>query len=254
MVAILGASGTLIRTQSELILPKIQDFTLNRNPQTTELFTRPTCGIGLASTHAEIETQVTWQLDLTGPAFDGTILSLFMDQRPTLNTAVVVPTLVCTTVTNAANTVTITGLTADQPVRAAYETTYNQQQLTQVTVPPAAANEYQVTADTVTFFAPAAGDDKAARITYTSSETISKFIGGPAALSAYGAREFIFSVQGLEGGDDPWIGWSQQGTPTGNRSFGTANDTIDSSFKLATPSGWNSPILFFQKPDFFQNI
>ncbi|MEM9263947.1 MAG: hypothetical protein AAGA46_00310 [Cyanobacteria bacterium P01_F01_bin.13] len=254
MVAISGAGGGLIRTEAELIIPKLQDFTLNRSPSTTELFRRPTCGNGLAATHAEIENQVTWQADLTGPAFDGTILSLFMDQRPTLNTAVVVPTLICTTVTSAANTVTVTGLTIDQPVRAAYESTYNQEQLVQVTGVPAAANEYQVTANTVTFFAPAAGDDKAARITYTSSETIAKFIGGPAALNPYGARELIFSVQGLEGGDLPWIGWAQSATPTGDRSLGTANDTIDSSYKLATPSNWNTPILWFQKSDFFQNV
>ena len=251
MTAIAGAAGGLIRTETELLIPKLQNFTLNRNPDTTELFTRPTCGIGLAQTHAEIETQVTWQADLTGPAFDGTILSVFLDQRPTLNTEVVVPTLVCGPLPVGTSTVDITGLAIDQPVRAAFETTYNQEQLTQVTAAPAAADEYQVTANTVTFGTQTA--DKAYRITYTSAETIPKFIGGPAALNPYGSRELIVSVQGLEGGDDPWIGWSKAALPTGNRAFGTANETIDSSYKLTTPADWNSPLLFFQKPDFFVN-
>ena len=248
MVAISGAAGGLIRTQTELLLPKIQDFTLNRSPQTTELFTRPTCSNGQASTHAEVTNQLTWQADLTGPAFDGTILSLFMDQRISSAATITVPTLVCGTLAAAATSVTVTGLTVNQPVRIAFESTYDQETLTQVNAAPASVSEYQITADTVTFFAQT--EAKAYRITYTSDQTINRFIGGTAPLSSFAAVELIFSVQGLEPGNDPWIGWAPACTRTGDSSFGTASDTIDTSYKLAVPAelGWNSPILWFQAP------
>lgn len=252
MVAISGAAGGLIRTPTELIIPKLQDFTLNRSPQTTELFTRPTCGNGQASTHSEVINQLTWQADLSGPAFDGTILSLFMDQKVSASASITVPTLVCGTLATAATDVTVTGLTVDQPVRVAFESTYEQETLTQVTTAPASSSEYQITANTVVFFAQT--EDKAYRITYTSAETVSRFIGGPAQISEYGAIELIFSVQGLEPGSEPWVGWAPSCTRTGDSAFGTANDTIDTSYKLATPTelGWNTPVLWFQTANFFQ--
>ena len=248
MVAIAGIAGGLIRTDDGLIIPKIQDLTITRTPQTTELFTRPTCGVGLASTHAEIETQVTWQLDLTGPAFDGSILSQFLDQKFTASQSVTVPTLVCGTLDQGSTDVTVTGLGVDQEVKAAFEQTYDQDYLTQVTAAPAAVNEFQVTANTVVFNAQTTA--KAYRITYESDQTLNNFLGGPGPLAAYGAREFFGAIQGLEPGDNPWIVWAPSATPTGARSLGTANDTIDSSYKLAVPTtlSWNFPLLFWQAP------
>ncbi len=255
MVAIAGAAGMIVRNTSltapNLTLPKIQDVTITRTPATTELFTRSTCSVGQASTHAEIENTVTWQLDYVSPAFDGVILSAFMDQGITTTaTNITIPTAVC--IALSANTATVTGLTVDQPVQLSQEETYNQIQFVQTTSAPAAVNEFQVTANTITFEATVTTGNYVA--TYESSQSLNFFIGGPAALAPYGSREFLGAIQGLAGTSETYVFWAPAGLPTGARSLATANDTIDSSFKLSTISGWNLPILFWRASQWAQAI
>jgi len=255
MPEISGVLAPVIRFpgQNKLRLGRASNFTFERAPETTELRRRPDCSPGLNTTSAEVETAVTWTISYDSPAFDGVVLSEFLDQEITITpTNIAVPTLICSALDTASTPgglMTVTGLTANQVAQASLATDYDQEQLIQVTAAPAAANEFQVVANGVQFFAAQVDVAKSARFVFESTQALNEFIGGPAALAPWGSREFLGVVAGLDGGD-PWWTWWANCSPTGTRSFGTGDDEISNSYKASIPSakGWNSPFLAWRAP------
>lgn len=240
---------------NKLKLDRALNFTITITPETIETQRRPDCAVGVATTSATITQSTTHTLSYDSPAVDELTISEFFDQQITENntTAIALPQMGCIAVTTAnapGGSITYTGLTANETVQVNLSTNFTQETLVQVAAAPAAANEFQVSANAVVLDASQVDQGKTATITRTADQTPTKYIGGNAPVNPYGTKEFYGVVQGL-GSDDPWHIWYPSCTnSSGARTFGTADTTSTTEYTagVATSQGFSFPYICWQLP------
>jgi len=138
-------------------------------------------------------------------------------------------------------TVTVTGLTADQTVRAAVVTSGFEASLTQVIDAPDAAREFRVTANTLTFNSTEAG--RLVTAVYDRTISTASVLGGASPSTEYGTISFFGRLVGTERNGHIWI---RQFTPSGQFDLGligNAGNDVAVTGTISTPTGWNRPYL-----------
>jgi hypothetical protein len=134
--------------------------------------------------------------------------------------------------------VTVTGLTADQPVKVTVVSDTAPKYLSQVTGATAiATGNYKVTANTITFHADQAGATIA--LFYLEAKTTLKVIGGNAPAQSYGVCAFKGIIKGTRTTKHlyfPRIAYTRDFEfPFGDKS------EVGMEFDILAPGGWSQP-------------
>ena len=149
--------------------------------------------------------------------------------------------------TISSNTATVSGLTVDQNVIVNVTTEGSQQFLSQIaSAGTPAADEYDVTADTITFNASQFTDGTQVTGVYFETVSAGKLIGGNSTSTAYGNISFYGELLNTEYTNPVRFYIKQMSINTGFDLglLGQAGDDIEVPVTLTTPTGWNRPYAF----------
>jgi len=191
----------------------------------------------LASAQISSTITATINLQKLGP----TDLSLILNTKLATQTSFTLPEAIQVTVPGTPFSVTVTGLTADQTVRAAVTTPGFEASLTQVIDAPNAALEFRVTSNTITFNSTEEG--RQVTLLYDRTISTASVLGGASASAEYGTISFFGRLLGTARNGHIWI---RQFTPSGQFDLGligNAGNDVAVTGTISTPSGWNRPYL-----------
>lgn len=185
-----------------------------------------------------------WTLKLTQESFDKLDMQLILDQReatiasiqlPGENTKVTVPS-------SSAYTVTVTGLTADQDVKASVVSDTDPLYLTQVTGSTSlTAGTFKVSSDTITFHSAQAGAVVA--LYYLETKTNIKIVGATAAPASYGYCAFKGIVKGTRTKQHVWFPKVSY-TRDFEQAYGDKSE-VSLEYDALTPAAWGQPFAFW---------
>ena len=181
--------GAVFSDTSDVIFaPRFDTFSLSSDLDVTDVNGFSFDGDGRLQIVDTTKGVETYSLTLSNASFDSQDWSRLLEQKIS-STTFTAPTTLEDVVPATPFQVTVTGLTVDQPVQIIFDNdTENAEQGTQVTVAPAAAGEYQVTANTITFFS--ADESRRVSGVYKESQTGKKSIGADTSQSQITGMEF----------------------------------------------------------------
>lgn len=227
-------------------------FTLTNEITTEDILYYPAGSCTTLQTLATRTTESTWTLEVNSGWFDDLTIPFIFNQRLSPAQPNVVSRKVQTyTVPAAGNaqTVTVTGLTADQPdvYVTVIDNANGDTALTRVATATgaAAATEYDVSADTITLDPGEAQAGKTIQVTYLATETSLDIYGGPATAAPMGTLQFIgkFCPQGTGNIYSIWLKEIEQSEGT---AFDSEADSLTFTYTVKTPADWNSPFMIYQ--------
>lgn len=243
MLYILGQF--LVRTNdaldSVMVLPKPVSFQMTITPE--EL-----TAIGFGFDEAPIQdldsatVKESFVLTTTQQSIDELDLQFLLNQQEGTISSISLPfTKKVTVPSSSPYTVTETGLTVDQDVVATVLSDTTPKFLKRIaSAGTVAANEFEVTADTLTFHSGQAGATVV--INYMKSQSNLPVIGGTNAANPFDTNDM--SLTGLiKGTRTTKRFYAPRVKRTGERSIAVSNQIQDASFqyKMLTPSGWSVP-------------
>ncbi|HEY9618199.1 MAG TPA: hypothetical protein V6C64_15235 [Microcoleaceae cyanobacterium] len=188
-------------------------------------------------------TKEEWALKISQESFDELDLQFVLDQQESTIATIQLPgeTTKVTVPATAPYTVTVTGLIANQDVKATVVSDTDPRYLTQVNSAPDAAKEFQITANTVTFNSTEAGETVA--LYYLETKEDIEIIGADAAPATYGVCAFKGIIKGTRTQKHVWFPRVRY-TRDFEQGFGDKSE-VSMEFDILTPSAWNVPYAFW---------
>jgi hypothetical protein len=203
----------------------------------------PFGAVGTLQTLDSAAGKTSWVLSMKQSSIDTTALEFILNQKRQAIASMVVPTSQDYVVTTGA-TLTVTGLTADQPVNITVLTDSGNSFLKQVigSATPA-AGEFKVTANTITFHTSLA-TGSVLGLYYTETKTNLQAIGGSAPIAQFGNMSCTFVIGGTRMDNQRF--WMPRVAHDGNIKIGLGvSGEQEIKFDCSVPTGFNLPYMVY---------